>query len=80
VMGADAAGAAPGTAAAVGAGTPTAGGGAAAPAWPLGLVAAGRGLPPNIDGWPVCTVHLSHNSTSDMVKTTHSRVRRISVM
>jgi hypothetical protein len=43
-------------------------------------VAAGRGVPPNIDGWPVCLFQLSHSSTSDIVKTTHSRVRRISVM
>ena len=65
--------------AALGVGTPATGEAAAAGGLAVS-VATGRGLPPNIDGWPVCTVHLSHNSTNDMVKTTHSRVRRISVM
>ena len=42
-------------------------------------LAAGRGAPKML-GWPVCLFHASHSRTSDIVKTTHSRVRRISVM
>jgi hypothetical protein len=41
--------------------------------------AAGTG-PPNRVGWPLWRLHASHSRTSDMVNTTHSRVRRISVM
>jgi hypothetical protein len=40
--------------------------------------AAGR--PAEQRGLPVCLFHASHSRTSDIVKTTHSRVRRISVM
>ena len=43
-------------------------------------LAAGREKPPNSVGWPVCLLHASQSRTSDIVKTTHSRVRRISVM
>ena len=40
--------------------------------------ATGEG--PNSEGWPLCLFQASQISTSDIEKTTHSRVRRISVM
>ena len=43
-----------------------------------GVVCADPGL--NSDGWPLYLFHPSHSRTSDIVKTTHSRVRRISFM
>ena len=60
-------------------GTPTCDAGSA-PAGAALTAAAGRGEAENIDGWPVCLFHPSHSRTSDMVKTTQSRVRRMSVM
>ena len=79
--------------AAVGAGTPAAPGAAG---WAEGTTAGAGGCPvagvggaeatglgagaPKMDGWPVCLFQASHSRTSDIVKTTHSRVRRISVM
>jgi hypothetical protein len=46
-----------------------------------GAEATGLGAgAPKMDGWPVCLFQASHSRTSDIVKTTHSRVRRISVM
>jgi hypothetical protein len=42
--------------------------------------AAGLDVGPKIDGLPVCLFQASHSRTSDIVKTTQSRVRRISVM
>jgi len=66
-----------GTPAAAGATVPEAGAGAGlAP----GAAAVLRGGPPKIDGWPLCLFHASQSRTSDIVKTTQSRVRRISVM
>jgi hypothetical protein len=61
---------------ALAAGTP-----AAAEALPgAGAVAVGRAGPPNIDGWPLDLFQPSHSRTSEVTKTTHNRVRRISVM
>src|SRR5262245_35885256 len=69
--------------AALGTAAPGAGpllGTAAVPCGGADAVALGRaGVPPNSVGAPVCLFQASHNRTSDITKTTHSRVRRISV-
>ena len=54
--------------------------GALAPWGAAEAAAVGRGGPPKIEGAPVCLFHASQSRTSDMVNTTHRRVRRISVM
>ena len=46
------------------------------PATTAGLAA----VPPNSEACPVCRCQASHSMNSDIMKTTHSRVRRISVM
>mmetsp|Transcript_32491 Transcript_32491/g.76295 ORF Transcript_32491/g.76295 Transcript_32491/m.76295 type:complete len:203 (+) Transcript_32491:42-650(+) len=45
-----------------------------------GAAATGLGCGANIDGCPLCFCQPSHNRTRDIVNTTHSTVRRISVM
>jgi len=56
-------------------------GNAAAGGVEAGALAALRaGGDPNSEGWPVCLFQASQSSTSDIVKTTHKSVRRISVM
>lgn len=61
-------------------GTPVSAGDAAAAGGVAAADAAGRVLGENIDGCPVCLFQASHSRTRDIVKTTQSKVRRISVM
>ena len=41
---------------------------------------AGAGLGAHMDAWPFTTCHRSHSISSDIEKTTSSKVRRISFM
>ena len=75
-----AAGTAPGVATAAGAGVVAGAGTAVAAGGAAGAVVGAVGRGPKIDGSPWCLFQASHSRTSDIENTTHSRVRRISVM